>query len=87
MGQIIQHSLHKHSIPFFFFLKQKGLFPLVLFVGNNRTDVAVISQEHPSWGDKQLYLDWKKILWRKETLISGVLLIFRLVLTLSWKQL
>lgn len=40
-----------------FFLKQKGLFPLVLFVGSNHIDVAVISQEHLSWGDKQLYLN------------------------------
>lgn len=36
-------------------------------------------------GDKQLYIDWKKIPWGKET--SGVLLIFWLVLSLTWKQL
>lgn len=85
MGQIIQHSLHKRSIDFLF-LKQKGLFPLVWFVGGNHTDVAVISQEHPTWGGKQLYLDWRNPM-EKGNLISGGLLLIRLVLTLSWKQL
>lgn len=47
-------------------------------------DVAVILQEHPSWGDKQLYLDFKNPMEKGNT--SGVFLIFRLVLTLSWKQ-
>lgn len=32
----------------------------MLSVGSNHADVAVISQEHPSWGDKQLFLDWNK---------------------------
>lgn len=44
-------------------------------------DVAVISQEHPSWEDKQLYLDFLNAMEKGN--ISGVFLIFRLVLTLS----
>lgn len=47
---MIQHSLHKHPIAFFFFFKQKGLFSLMLFVGRNHNDMPVISQEHLSWG-------------------------------------
>lgn len=51
MGQIIQHSLHKHSIAFFFFFKAKKVIsPNVICGEQPRTDVAVISQEHLSWG-------------------------------------
>lgn len=70
MGQMSQHSLHKILSIFLFVFKQKAVYFPSCRLWGNHTDVAVISQEHPSWGDKQLHLDLKTP-WRKETDFGG----------------